>query len=735
MVDLYNRCLALNYFPTIWKRAYVKILPKPSKTDPNDLSSYRPIGLLPVFGKLLEKVLSKRIAYHLECTQQYHPRQFGFKEQVSTTDALQAAVKNIVDAKSAGQQVIAVSLDIKAAFDNAWWPLLLHRLRKLNCPSNLFKLTKSYLEERTATLDYGDATASKTTTKGCIQGSVCGPMFWNIILDELLETELPPGAHIQAFADDVLLIVQAPNAEKIEEITNNALQIILEWGRDAKLSFGPAKTKAIAFTASSNLSKIVMDNINIPFADEIKLLGVVVDKQLKFISHCKHIMGKANKIFKKLAMFVRPTWGAHPENISMIYKQVIQPMFTYAAGIWGGATKFYCVRKSLKAFQRQFAIRAIRAFRTVSAAASVALAQFVPLHLAIDEAREIHEVKSTGFLQDIPSDITLRPKVPMKEQLHPANRVTIDYEQAYTQDDIDNSTQNHPLKMYTDGSKLDGGEVGCAAVIYLPDGKKTLLKQKLGRTTSVFVAELTAIELGLRWIARSKWRQNVAVASDSLSALEALKDRSNPDQTVAAIHSVLRELRQNHGIDVSFTWVKAHCGIAGNEAADQAAKAAAAQKTATTLNEFPISYAKYTIRKRTLALWQEEYESETNNSEIRKWFKTIKDIGNFVKRVGASFEMTQIITGHGYHKSYLHRFKILDDPLCPCDDTSVQDITHLTQKCPVFGNIRFEHETICNNLNINPYDINELLSKEQPIESFTHLIKTIVRRLKKLNNT
>ncbi|KAL0852644.1 hypothetical protein ABMA27_016904 [Loxostege sticticalis] len=446
-------------------------------------------------------------------------------------------------------------------------------------------------------------------------------------------------------------------------------------------------------------------------------------------------MGKATRIFKKLAQFVRPTWGAHPENISLIYRQVIQPMFTYAAGIWGGATRYYCVRKSLKAFQRQFAIRAIRAFRTVSAAASIALAQFVPLHLAIDEAREIHEVKSSGVLQDIPSDITLRPKVPIKEQLHPANRVSIDYEEAYTQDDIDERTQNCPLKMFTDGSKLDGGEVGCAAVIYLPDGKTTLLKQKLGRTTSVFVAELTAIEVGLRWIASSKWRQNVAVASDSLSALKALQDRSNPDQTVTAIHSVLRDLRQNHGIDVSFTWVKAHCGIAGNEAADQAAKAAATKKTATTLNEFPISYAKYTIRKRTLASWQAEYESETTNSQISKWFHTIKDIGNFVKRVGTSFEMTQMITGHGYHKSYLHRFKIVDDPLCPCDDTSVQDITHLTQKCPVFANNRFEHETICNNLNINPYDINELLLKETPIESFINFIKTIVRRLKNLNNT
>ncbi|KAL0803238.1 hypothetical protein ABMA28_017295 [Loxostege sticticalis] len=398
-------------------------------------------------------------------------------------------------------------------------------------------------------------------------------------------------------------------------------------------------------------------------------------------------------------------------------------MFTYAAGVWGEATKFYCVRKALKAFQRQFAIRAIRAFRTVSAAAAIALAQFVPLHLAVDEAREIQMVKNTGTLQDIPSDITLRKKVPVNQQLHPAER-----------EEIAQLTKEYPIKMYTDGSKLDGGEVGCAAVIYLPDGKTTKLKRKLGRTSSVFVAELTAIETGLHWIVNSKWRHNIAVASDSMSALKALQDRSNPDPTVASIHSALRDLKQNH-IEVSFTWVKAHCGIEGNETADLAAKQAAVQRTATALNEFPISYAKYAIRKRTLAKWQDEYAAETANSEIRKWFNNIEEIGEFKKRVGTSFEYTQIITGHGFHKSYLHRFKILDNPVCPCDDSSIQDITHLTRHCPVFGKIRHEHEMTCRNLKIDPYNLLALTTKEQPIETFTILVNEIIRRLKKLNNT
>ncbi|KAL0818007.1 hypothetical protein ABMA28_008549 [Loxostege sticticalis] len=679
--------------------------------------------------------MSKRISYHLETTHNYNPHQYGFKEQKSTTDALQAAIQKIESAKAAGRQVIAVSLDIKAAFDNAWWPLLLHRLRQKDCPKNLYLLTKSYLENRTAALDYGDATAIKTTSKGCVQGSVCGPMFWNIILDELLEAELPHGAHIQAFADDVLLVVEAPTAETIQRITNEALQTILDWGREAKLTFGPSKTQAIAFTASSNTAQIVMDRVSIPFSSEIKLLGVIIDARLKFIAHSKYIIAKATKIFKRLSLFVRPTWGAHPENVAIVYRQVIQPIIIYAAGIWGGATQYYCVRKALRAFQRQFAIRAVRGFRTISAAASIALAQFVPLHLAVDEAREIHDVRSSGTLKDIPSDITLRPKVAVRDQLHPAERITIEYQEALTQHDIDTIARDAPIKIFTDGSKLDSGEVGSAAIIFLPNGNRVRLKSKLGRTTSVFVAELTAIEMGLTWLLDSHWHDNIFIATDSLSSLKALQDRNNPDPAVASIHRALKDLRQNRDQHVSFTWVKAHCGIEGNELADQAAKEAATQKTATRLNEFPISYAKHTIRQRTQTKWQEEYASDTQNSEISKWFPTIKEIGEFRKSVAISFELTQIVTGHGYHKSYLHRFKITDDPLCPCDDISNQDITHLLRHCPIFGSARHMHEMTCANLRVNPYSIKELITKEEPIETFVKFITTIVSRLKSINKT
>ena len=90
--------------------------------------------------------------------------------------------------------------------------------------------------------------ASNKQKKGCLQGSVCGPTFWNLILDELLETPLPDGCHIQAFANDVVLLVRAKDAQEIEHKTYDALKFIFDCGQSVKLSFSPEKTQAIYFT-------------------------------------------------------------------------------------------------------------------------------------------------------------------------------------------------------------------------------------------------------------------------------------------------------------------------------------------------------------------------------------------------------------------------------------------------------------------------------------------------------
>ncbi|XP_052758208.1 uncharacterized protein LOC128202324 [Galleria mellonella] len=708
ILGILNRCLQIGYFPENWKDAHIKIIPKPDKIDSNDVSAFRPIGLLPVFGKLLEKLFINRINFHIHQLGLDNPRQFGFKPLTSTTDALQHAINCITEAQSAGDQVVAVSLDIRAAFDNAWWPALFSRLKRINCPRNLYNLVLNYTKDRRVILDYGTATIQKNMSKGCIQGSACGPSLWNLILDGLFDVPLPEGCDVQAFADDVLLIVRGCTVDEIETRTRIALRSITEWGHSVKLHFGPAKTQAVAFTARARSAKIEIDQQSIPIREEIKLLGVIIDWRLKFIKHASHIALKASKLFNKLARITRPTWGPHPDNIATLYRQVIEPMFTYAAGIWGGAVRFTTVKRRLRTVQRQFAIRAIRAFRTVSAAAAIALAQFVPLHLKVLECTKLHKVKVTGTLDCLPDDIELAKPVKTRQLLHPAERRTFEFALANNEDDIKRLTAGTQYMIYTDGSKLDSGEVGAAAIIYRPSGQPVLKKVKLCRTNTVFTAELTAIKIGIQWLEDTKVSDaSITILSDSRSALMALQQRSNREPTVNSIHRAIHT-SSNH---FNFVWVKAHVGIIGNEQADEAARTAATLKVASQKNSFPMSYARYCIRKDTYSASNNEYVAETSSSLISSWLPTLDSIAAYRKAVPISFAMTQIITGHSFAKQYLHRFRITDNNTCPCDNNSIQTIQHLLRDCPIFATQRHNHVSRCAMLRVAPYQLDDIISK------------------------
>ncbi|CAK1549481.1 unnamed protein product [Leptosia nina] len=265
ITTLYNRCLTLLYFPRPWKHAVVKIIPKPGKDNYSQLSSFRPIGLINVLGKLLERLIIDRLTFHLNRLRLSNPRQFGFKQQTSTSKAIITALDLIRSKKARGEHVIAVSLDIKAAFDNAWWPAVFARLRHYDCPSNIYYILLNYIQNRTVGIDFSDISVTKTMRRGCVQGSVCGPTMWNLIMDELLDIDLPTGCHIQAYADDVLLITHSSSLSDLQTITNNALDLIYNWGSNVKLRFGPEKTTLTAFTNKANSVSVIMNNVQLEF--------------------------------------------------------------------------------------------------------------------------------------------------------------------------------------------------------------------------------------------------------------------------------------------------------------------------------------------------------------------------------------------------------------------------------------------------------------------------------------
>ena len=748
-VNIMNSCLADGHFPDAWKIAQVRILQKPGKDDYTNLSSYRPIGLLPVMGKLLEKLFVRRLTYRAQSDGTWSDRQFGFKEQKSTVTALHTLISRIEEAKRDKKQVLGVSLDIKGAFDNAWWPALMCGLRRSQCPKNIHKLIQDYFRRRTVRLLFGDSMSVKTVSKGCIQGSVCGPTFWNIILDGLLNSSLPDGCYIQAYADDVMLLVTGRNRDSVEQKANEALNIILNWGHEVKLTFSAPKTFGISFSSQTKNLKIEMDGSPVTMTKEIKLLGVIIDSRLTFINHSKYVIGKVTRTFKNLCKFVRPTWGVCSANVETIYHRVIEPTITYAAGIWGKAVKYKCVRRRLRTFQRSFAIRAIKGFHTVSAVSALALAQFMPLHLKLEEVMKIEKVKLTGKFHLVQEDDGLESKIHPSELIHPAERKGITYARVGTQEEADDIDSD--VKIFTDGSKLESGKTGAAMVIYRndrqlenvrpvrqdrqvrQDRKPEVRKYKLSDHCTVYQAEMYAIYEAVKWAANRGRNKTTTIFSDSRSSLDALTDRSHNSELGNEIFKTLNSVTGT--TEIRFAWIKAHIGIIGNETADEAAKKATEKHAAESYSSFPISFAKYHIRTEQWDKWRHEYRTSEQGAMTRLFFPTLDDAKEFRSTTELSFELTQVLTGHSYAKEYLKRFRIIGEESCPCDNDTQQSLIHLLMSCPKYGAYRRQLFYTCQEKDVNPMDLSEVMRAKHLMESFCNFISRIINTLKDFNCT
>ncbi|CAG4939333.1 unnamed protein product [Parnassius apollo] len=336
----------------------------------------------------------------------------------------------------------------------------------------------------------------------------------------------------------------------------------------------------------------------------------------------------------------------------------------------------------------------------------------------------------------------------------------------YGDDTPDNDTHQHQFLRSRIGNEPDGVDEPPFAVEEMEASsrmavwerlssvskvQKLYIKKrlKLHTSCSVFQAELLAIKEACEWTLDRRLKQGderhqrgtrmhmgfkevIQILSDSQAALRALQKRSNTHPIVAKTHDTIYTAAQ---VDLNFifSWVKGHAGDAGNEIADETAKGAATQHKTPDYAKFPMSFVKRTMREKTWRTWQTRYESAEQGARTKELLPKLTDICALWKATKVSFQLTQALTGHGYHKEYLHRFKIAADPFCPCDNTTTQTLTHLLRECPRFEYNRLRHEMLCSNLRISPYCVTELSNKQSAIESFVTFINYIIDKLKGFN--
>ena len=223
------RSLQLGFLPRTWQQSEVICIPK--KANPNkELALLCPISLIDSIAKCVHQIVAQRLTQFLESKNGLSCRQFGFRVGRGVVDALVESTDFIERHTGTGRAVYGVTLDIKGTFDSIRPSAILDALERLDTPPYLMRWIQAFLSNREAKLDLERGRFTHAPSIRTPQGSLFSPLLFIISMDPILELAQDiETLHIQAYADDILVLSTAPTERSAQIKLQETLDRMNTW--------------------------------------------------------------------------------------------------------------------------------------------------------------------------------------------------------------------------------------------------------------------------------------------------------------------------------------------------------------------------------------------------------------------------------------------------------------------------------------------------------------------------
>ena len=170
--------------------------------------------------------------------------------------------------------------------------------------------------------------------KGCPQGSCCGPGYWNVSYNSLLNLKFSSRTKVIAFADDLIVLTRETSAIEAENYANQELKKIERWATDNKIEFNDKKSQVLFISRKRNDEKNVSIYLNYKKLDQTKELKYLeIYSKFNFNAHIDYTTDKLIKLVNMLARTAKLQWGLGHKALKTIYEGAIVPILTYGAPI------------------------------------------------------------------------------------------------------------------------------------------------------------------------------------------------------------------------------------------------------------------------------------------------------------------------------------------------------------------------------------------------------------------
>jgi len=339
------------------------------------VDNYRPIGLISVISKIMEKLVCNSLTNYLEHNNLLYQHQYGFRKKHSTIHPIIHFLNRIAKSANNHEFTIAIFCDLQKCFDVLDRNILLKKLEHYGIKNVALKWFSDYFEGR---LQYVEIDSNHSTllhsTLGVIQGSILGPIFSNLYLNDLYK--ILKKMLLFSFADDSKLTYSDKSLENLISVANSEFRLVAQWMRSNRLMLHPDKTKYMIFCPRQKpidyeICKVFLNNNDVGTMTEdptliseiiflnkedepvIRFLGLFLDPHLTFKHHVSKIVSKVSKGL----YILRTVKHMLPESaLRTLYFTLINSHLIYALPAYGCADK--AVLKPLIQIQKK-AVRII----------------------------------------------------------------------------------------------------------------------------------------------------------------------------------------------------------------------------------------------------------------------------------------------------------------------------------------------------------------------------------------
>jgi len=307
-----------------------RVTPVPKKGDLKLVSSYRPVSNLPSLSKLFERCILHRLMKLPNYNDMIGNHQHGFRPGHSTTSCLLQLRDTICDKLDTRDKVLAYSLDLSAAFDMLR-PDTFVKLLKNKIPDDLLCILNEFLTARKFYVEINGKTSNvKGIDRGCPQGSVLGPVLFNLYTG-VIKDKLPHNVHLTSYADDSYVIIHDKDQEELIKRTESCLSKHVESLEEIGMKVNEEKTEIVLFGKDNPKVLVNVKGAPVESKDQIKALGIIIDKGLTWQSHITLLKKRVMKVVGGVRIVRNKL--TESQTTTIVTAQVFSILY-YACCVW-----------------------------------------------------------------------------------------------------------------------------------------------------------------------------------------------------------------------------------------------------------------------------------------------------------------------------------------------------------------------------------------------------------------